>query len=89
MIIPPRGERVHACFTTSLVVVGPWCNLTVGKSDEHTKFFLSSLTQKFIRYYNYKVVVERNKQCMKTESPALAGQRKIKCHEEKENRDRS
>ena len=40
------------------------------------KISLRSLTQKFIRYYTFKVVVGRKKQSMKTESLALAGQRK-------------
>ena len=68
-------------------MVGPSCNLVVGKSDEHTKLGLSSLTQKFMHYNTFKVVVGRKKQNMKTESPALAEQRETRCHDEKESRD--
>ena len=66
------------------MVVGPCSNLTVGKGEEHTKLCLTSLTQKFIGYYLFKVVVRRKKQSIKTESPALAGQRQIASHEERE-----
>ena len=75
------------CIATSLVVIRPCCKLTVRKVDEHTKLF-SSLTQRFFRNYTLKVAVGRIKQRMKTESPALAGQRETTCHEEKESRDR-
>ena len=34
------------------------------KNDEHIKLCLSSLTRKFICYYTFKVVVEKNKQNM-------------------------
>ena len=63
------------------------CNLTVEKGDEHIKLCLSSQTQKFIRYYTFKVVVRRKKQSMKTESPTFAEQRETICHGEKESRD--
>ena len=43
-------ERVNSCIATSLVV-GPCCNRSVGKVDEHTKLYFSFLTRKFIRYY--------------------------------------
>ena len=64
------------------------CNLTVRKFEELTKLCLSSLTQKIIRYYTFKVVAGRKKQSMKTESATLAVQIETTCHEEKESRDR-
>ena len=53
--------------------------------DECTKLCLCSLTQKFIKSW---VFVKRKKESMKTESPALARQRDITYHEEKEDRER-
>ena len=79
----PCGKRVDVCITTSLMVVRSCCNLIMGKGDKHTKLCLCSLTQKFICYFTFKVVIGRKKQSMKTESPTLVGQRKT-CHEEKE-----
>ena len=37
--------------TVTLQMYG--CNFVVGKRDEHTKLYLSSITQKFIRYYTF------------------------------------
>ena len=58
------------------------------KVDEHSKLYLSSQTQKFIRYYTFKVDVGRKKDSIKPQSPALAGQKETTCHEEKESRDK-
>ena len=38
------------------------CNLAMVKSDEHTKLDLSSLTQTFIHYNAFKVIIRRKKQ---------------------------
>ena len=69
----------NGCITMSEVVVRPYRNLTMGKCDGHIKLSLSSLTQKFIYYYTFKVVIRRKKESMKTELPMLAGQRET-CH---------
>ena len=63
-------------IATSSLVVRPYCNLPGGKSDELIKLCLSSLTQKSILYYTFKVVIERKKQSMKTESPASVDEEK-------------
>ena len=46
------------------------------------------LTQKFIRYYTFLVVVEDKETEYKTESTALSEQREATCHEEKESKHR-
>ena len=51
--VPPRGERVYVCITTSLVVIGPRCNFAMGKGDEYTKLCVSSETQNSIRYSTF------------------------------------
>ena len=79
-------EDVNGRITTSILVVGPCCDLTVGKVDEHRKLSLHSLTQWFIYYYNLQVVAGKKKESMKVESFALTGQRET-CHEEKERAD--
>ena len=57
--------------------VGPRCNLTMRKSDEHTKHRLGLLIQKFNRHYpSYE---EREKRVW-TESNTLERQGKINCH---------
>ena len=48
--VPQRARTVDACIAMSYVVVGPCCNLAVGKFVEIPKRCLSSLTRKFIRY---------------------------------------
>ena len=45
-------QSVNGCVTMTSVVVGPSCNLTVGKFDEYIKICLSLLKQKFIHYNN-------------------------------------
>ena len=45
-------ERIYACIASPKVVVGPSCDLAMKKLT-NIKHRLSSLTQKFIRYYTF------------------------------------
>ena len=78
-------HQIESCIVTHQMYD---FNCAVEKVDAYTKLCHSLLTQKFISYYTFEFVVGRKKQSIKTESPALAGQRKTTCHEEKESRDR-
>ena len=45
-------ERVNGFIAKLQIVVGPLSTLAMGKGEEHIKLFLSSQTQKFIRFYS-------------------------------------
>ena len=64
-------HQIRCCTVAHQIYSG---NLTVVIVDEHRKLCISSLTQKFIRYYTLRVVVGRMKECVKSKSLALAGQ---------------
>ena len=49
-VVPLHARTGLTGIATSKVVVGPCCNPTMGKVDEHMKRYLSSITQKFICY---------------------------------------
>ena len=61
------------------------CNLTVRKSDEHTKHCLVSLIQNFIHYYPSFVVAEREKTAW-VESTTLDRPREISRREKRSSR---
>ena len=62
MLLGKASNYLSSCTVTHQIY---GCNLAVGKGDEHKKLCPCSLTQKFIRYNNFKVVIRRKKQSMK------------------------
>ena len=79
-------EHINGCTGTSYAVVGPCCNLIMGKVDKHMKFsinlstqffsflfFLSSRWEKEREYESWVVCVRWTKRTI--------------CHEEKESTD--
>ena len=66
----------------------PYCNLTVEKGDEHTKFCFGSLRKFLFANTLFKKSEEEKKQNKKAKSTAFGGQRETTRHEEKQSMSR-